>query len=475
MINIWGQFFRKFFLSTLPLILSIGFLSLCLSSVNVQAMVQSEITPQMGIFDNGNIQHSKIINPVVDRAWLQNSAVMTYTRLTSATGSGDRQSLLASSNAKGEVVVFQSDSDFLNQGIADEQWEIWLFDTRAMTYTRVTTASHSNRDSDWPSISADGNVIAFQSNSDFVNEGRPANIREIWRYDTMAMTYTRITSASHSNRESSHPSLSANGAVIAFESDSDFLNEGRPDNSSEIWLYDTDTMTYTRVTSSNTGTGNRQSFLPSLNDDGTIVAFVSNSDFFGQEIDADQYEIWVYDTTTMTYTRITSASHDNRDSSMPRLNNDGTVVVFESDSDFLGQGIEDEQWEIWLYDTATMTYTRITSASPSNRDSTWPRMSADGTTIVFQSDSDFLGQGIEDERWEIWLYDTTVMTYTRVTSASHNNRDSAWPSVSADGKVVTFQSNSDFLEEGLSDNTSEIWQYKKVQSWMYLPILLKEP
>jgi Tol biopolymer transport system component len=103
-------------------------------------------------------------------------------------------------------------------------------------------------------------------------------------------------------------------------------------------------------------------------------------------------------------TRITTASHSNRDSVVPSLNAGGTKIAFMSDSDFLGQGIPNDQDEIWLYDTTVMTLTRITTSSPSLRRSRIPNLSADGTKIAFDSEADFLGQGILTNQFEIWLY-----------------------------------------------------------------------
>jgi len=79
---------------------------------------------------------------------------------------------------------------------------------------------------------------------------------------------------------------------VAFESIADFLGQGLFQRA--IWLYDTDTMTFTRVTTSSDGP-NRESWLPSLNADGTKVAFVSDSDFLGQGIAQSQYEIWLFE------------------------------------------------------------------------------------------------------------------------------------------------------------------------------------
>ena len=281
--------------------------------------------------------------------------------------------------------------------------------------TPIGPASDANRDSYGPSMSADGRVVAFESDSDLLNEGGQSIVFEIWLYDTVAMTYTRVTSASEKFRESHTPSLSADGTVVAFTSDSDLLNEGRP---------------------------------------------------------GDVMEVWLYDTATMTFTRVTSVSHANRDCYFPNLSGNGTVVAFSSDSDLLNEGRPDDVYEIWLYDTATMTYTRVTSASDSLRNSTNPSLSADGTVLAFQSDSDFLNEGRPDNVYEIWLYDIAAMTFSRLTSASDGLRDSINPSLNGSGTMVAFQSDSDFLNEGRLDDANEIWLWEEHP--VYLPLVVRQ-
>jgi len=312
----------------------------------------------------------------------------------------------------------------------------------AGSLTRVTTASHSLRPSGFPSLNADGTKLVFMSDSDFFNQGIQSIETEIWLYDTKTMTLTRITTKAGSGlRLSVLPSISADGTKVAFQSDSDFLGQGIQSLKPEVWLYDTTTMTFMRVTTSPNSYDDI--LIPQISADGTKIVFQSDSDFFGQGIQEDQEEIWLYDTQTMTFTRITTASHSNRRSFDPTLSADGTKIAFRSDSDFLGQGIPDDQNEIWLYDMATMTLTRITTASHNNRDS-YGKLSADGKKIVFTSDSDFLSQGIPDEQFEIWLYDTQTMTLTRVTTSS-SVRESNRASLSADGTKIAFDSNADFL------------------------------
>jgi Tol biopolymer transport system component len=128
--------------------------------------------------------------------------------------------------------------------------------------------------------------------------------------------------------------------------------------------------------------------------------------------------------------RHTTATPGNRDCYNPSLNATGTVVAFATDADYFGQNIPQYQFEVWLYDTVAMTLTRVTYASDSDRASDRTTVSADGSLVAFQSDSDFLGDGIPNNQFEVWLYNTATMTYTRVTIGSDTDRDTIRPSLS---------------------------------------------
>ena len=382
----------------------------------------------------------------------------TLARITTASNS-DRASFASFApilSNDGNRLVFVSDSDFLNQGINDEQFEIWLYDTVALTLTRITTVSDNDRASRAPSPNGDGTRIVFLSDSDFLNQGINPGQDEVWLYDTQTMTLTRVTTAVPGNRRSFYPTISNDGTRVVFESDADFLGQGIVQNQLELWLYDTQTMTLTRITTATAPS--RISLDPAFSLDGDWLAFASQSDLLNEGL-FSLYRIWLYNTTNGTLTRVTDEPF-GRGSRAPSLNGDGSQVVFHSDTDILNQGIPDEQNEIWLYDTQSVTFTRITVASDASRDSLRPRISEDGTKVVFYSDSDFLGQGLGDEQYEIWLYDTQTMTFTRVTSAAGADRASIQPSLSADGRRIAFQSDADFLNQAIPDDQDEIWLYQ---------------
>ncbi len=66
---------------------------------------------------------------------------------------------------------------------------------------------------------------------------------------------------------------------------------------------------------------------PSLNSDGTLVAFSSSADFTGGNPEGND-EIYLFDTATQMYTQITDETVGN--SSSPRINEDGTRIAFNS-------------------------------------------------------------------------------------------------------------------------------------------------
>ena len=334
----------------------------------------------------------------------------------------------------------------------------------AYFFTRATIGS-IDRDSTSPSINGDGSRIAFHSDADLLGQGIPLGQREIWLYDTAAKALTRITTGS-SGRESRSPSISSDGTKIAFYSDADLLGQGIPQYQDEIWLYDTATMTLMRVT---TGSIGRYSYGASINSDGTKIAFRSSVDFLDQGIPQSQYEIWLYDTATMTFTRVTTGN-SGRYSYGPSISGDGSKIAFYSDADFLGQGIPQGQMEIWLYDTATMTLTRVTTGS-SDGASRNPSINSDGTKIAFSSDTDFLGQGVLDDQDEIWLYDTATMTLIQVTTGSIG-RESRYPSINSDGNRIAFYSDVNFLGQvGIPRSQNEIWLATS-PSTCYLPMIV---
>ncbi len=84
----------------------------------------------------------------------------------------------------------------------------------------------------------------------------------------LVCTLTQITNTNVDF--SSRPSINADGTRIAFHSFAD-LTGGNPDGNTEIFLFDTNSNTFTQITNTTSGSND----LPSINVNGTRIAFRS--------------------------------------------------------------------------------------------------------------------------------------------------------------------------------------------------------
>jgi Tol biopolymer transport system component len=285
------------------------------------------------------------------------------------------------------ALPFRSTND-LTGGNSDGSFEIYLFDATTIMFTQLTATTGNHTDE--PTISADGTRIAFFSNQDLTGGNADGNF-EIFLFDTTSMTITQVTQTT--GGDNLFHSINADGTRIAFDSFSD-ITGGNADLNTEIFLFDASMPTFTQMTAT-TGGGN---FSPAMNADGTRIAFVSERNITGGNPDAN-FEIFLFDTNTMTFTQVTHTSGGENLS--PSLNADGTRIAFRSDRD-LTLSNPDGNFEIFLFDTQTQTFTQVTDTV--GGDNNAPALSADGARIAFSSNADVTG-GNPDTNTEIFLAD----------------------------------------------------------------------
>ena len=332
--------------------------------------------------------------------------------------------------------------------------DVWLHDTGSAALTRLTTASDPARVSGAASLSGDGRLIAFQSDSDLAGQTTPARTAEIWLYDVPAKRFTRVTNASEPGRSSLNPAISTDGSTVVFDSDSDLLKEGLPRGQREIWAYSVAAGRLRRLTRAGAGAVSSGAVT---NATGAVVAFQSNA-----ALDADgaverTREMWLVNTATSAFQRVTRSAVEGRRSARPALDAAGDTLVFESDAVLDGQVVPAGQTEIWRYDVRTKSLKRLTDAADPSRNSQAPSISADGSKVVFHSQADLGRQGHPDSVDEIWLFDTTKNALEKLTTTWVQSRDaganavrhpdSQTARITADGRKVVFASDADFLNE----------------------------
>jgi Tol biopolymer transport system component len=177
--------------------------------------------------------------------FLFNIATNTFTQITNTTGGSfaHRFNPAISINADGTRVAFIFDRD-LTGANTDLNGEVFLFDTTTSTITQITNTVGSSQYDPW--ISGSGTRIVFSSSAGRT-EFCPGGCADLFLFDTTTNTTTQITQAT--GRTVQHGSISADGTRIVFSSDAD-LTGGNPEHSSKIFLFDTTTNSFTQITSS---------------------------------------------------------------------------------------------------------------------------------------------------------------------------------------------------------------------------------
>jgi uncharacterized repeat protein (TIGR01451 family) len=195
---------------------------------------------------------------------------------------GNISSLGAFLSADGTRVAFWSAATNLDPADPDNLWDIYVKD---LTTGDVVLASTSdagikgNASSFYPSLSADGTEVAFFSWATNLHPADPDSTEDVYVKD---LTSGDVVLASTSdaglkgNGPSNYPSLSADGATVAFYSDATNLDPADPDSTDDVYVKDLTTGDVVLASTSDVGLkGNSYSYDPSLSDDGTRVAFNS--------------------------------------------------------------------------------------------------------------------------------------------------------------------------------------------------------
>jgi len=351
----------------------------------------------------------------------------TITQITNSTGGVTRYPSLS---ADGSAIAFQSNRDLVGNN-GDFRDEIFLYQS-GVGITQITDSVGANESA---SANTDGSAIAFVSASDLTGSNADNN-REIFLYQS-GVGFTQITVSGGNGNFG--PTLSTDGSAIAFHSNRN-LTGSNGDGSFEIFHYQSG-VDITQITNSTGGINSDAS----INADGSAIAFASNRNLTGNNADQN-YEIFLYQ-SGVGITQITSSTGGrNR---FPSISADGSAIAFYSTTDLTGSNADGNQ-EIFLYQSG-VGITQITDSAGIGG-SAFPSISADGSAIAFASNRDLTGSNA-DENLEIFLYQSGV-GITQITDSTAG--DNVELSISADGSAIAFQSTSD-LTGSNADGNREIF------------------
>src|SRR5581483_6819962 len=214
------------------------------------------------------------------------------------------------------------------------------------------------------------------------------------------------------------------------------------------------------------------SFSPAISPDGQFVAFVSAADNLVLGDTNGALDVFVYDRSASTATRVSVASDGTQadgDSRSPSISIGGTAVAFTSSADNLVSGDANGANDVFVrtlgQTPSTLLVSVATGGSTGNGASDEPSLSSDGTKVAFSSDASDLVANDAGGHTDVFWRDlsatpaaTERVSVTSNTTSNEGNGDSFSPSVSSDGDQIAFASDATNLVDRNGRDTNGVTQ-----------------
>jgi surface antigen len=189
----------------------------------------------------------------------------------------------------GRYIVFSSVTGNLTAGDANGWSDIFERDLTTGTTTMVSVppgGGQSDGISMFPSVSADGSAIAFNSTAtNLTAGGNPSGSRQVYvAWPSIGTIYqvSHTPGGTAGNDDSTEPTISGDGTRVAFRSSATNLVPGDTNYSDDVFVSDLASGQVSRVSvSAGLGQANDSSFGPAINGDGSVVTFPTTASNIG--------------------------------------------------------------------------------------------------------------------------------------------------------------------------------------------------
>jgi hypothetical protein len=361
-----------------------------------------------------------------------------------------------SPTSDGRYVVFVSRSPNLIAGVSGSQIYLKDLDTGLLSLVSASSTNQTgNGSSGSPLLAADGSLCVFQSASTNLVPGVSGIQIYLKNLQSGAISVVSTSETNQvGNGPSNSPRVSLDGRYLVFSSTATNLVTGVSGN--QVYLKDLATGAMTLVSATASGeSGNGFSLSPVMSADLQSVAYFSNSTNFRSGVFG--YQLYLKNLSTGDNVLMTTSSANqvgNGSSAARSISADGRYVAYQSDARNLLLGVSGTQ--IYLKDLNTgVNFLASASATGQmgNGISQRPFVSADGRFVAFESAATNLVPDASGN--QIYLKNLNsgeIFLMSSSTDGLAGDGNSISPSLSGNGRYLSFKSNATNLISGVSGN-----------------------
>lgn len=332
-------------------------------------------------------------------------------------------------------------------------------------------------------VSGDGRYVVFASSASSLGANDSNGASDVFLYDRQTDSVTLISQnfskSGSATGASLNPVISFDGNFVAFISNANNLvgsMASNTDSINNIFVWERTTGNISLVSRDDTGkSGIRASSAPSISDDGSRIAFQTQSQLLPTDSSArpDVY-VWTRSTGALTHlsrNRIGTISR-TVGADAPVISGDGKYVAFASLYSNLAASDTNGVQDIFLWQQETDTVINLTTSG--NAASSSPVISRDGSRVAFVSDATNFAtdtNGVRDVF--VWtrspenpLAGTIQLASVNATNTNSGNTipgaiglnlGSQNPVLSRDGQTLAFTSASTDLVAGDTNNKVDVF------------------
>ena len=413
----------------------------------------------------------------------QTTLVSRATGVSGAPADGDSYAPTISKD--GTTVAFVTQAANLGDGVTVSNLfgHVYLRNLSSQTTNLVTRASNSGvtpgapgiYGGDQPSISADGNLVAFATYTGYDSTNDTGSFtRDIYVRNVSVGTTTLVSRADGAtgavgNGGSQDPCISSDGTRIAFDSFASNLVAADANTARDAFvrvLGTGATLLASRADGASGAVGDDLSVFPTLNDDGTKVVFVSQADNLVSGISSSPGSALTYlrNTGTGTTTLVSRASNPSNAKTQgawqypPQISYDGSAVAFVGAAGAVDPTLSGYGLFVRTLGTSTTELVGRANGPTGAEAETVPTvyaLSSDANVVAFESTATNLGASTDVDFRGIYVRNRAAGTTVSAVKPDGSDDPFASPGInssyqapggiSADGRYVVFSSQADWL------------------------------